>query len=88
MRNHPFNDFHPLMTDRMADTAALIALGYLNKEIADELRVSVKTVEKFREMLKHKLGCRGTADITRLAIYLGLIDLESSVTLPNETNHP
>lgn len=88
MRNHPFNRFHPLMSDRMADAAALIALGYLNKEIAEELRLSIKTVEKFRQMLKDKFGTRGTADITRLAIYLGLIDLESSITLPNDTNHP
>jgi len=83
VRNHPFNRFHPLMSDRMADTAALIALGYINKEIADELGVSIKTVEKFRQMLAHKFGTRGTADITRLAIYLGLIDLKQSVTLPS-----
>jgi DNA-binding CsgD family transcriptional regulator len=70
------------MSDRMADTAALIALGYLNKEIADELGVSIKTVEKFRQMLRHKFNTRGTADITRLAIKLGLIDLERSLTLP------
>jgi len=82
VRNHPFNRFHPLMSDRMADTAALIALGYLNKEIADELGVSIKTVEKFRQMLRRKFNTRGTADITRLAIKLGLIDLERSLTLP------
>jgi two-component system, LuxR family, response regulator FixJ len=82
MRVHPFNRFHPLMSDRMADTAALIALGYLNKEIADELGLSIKTIEKFRDMLKKKMGCRGTADITRLAIYLGLIDLQSSINIP------
>jgi len=70
------------MTDRMAETAALIALGYLNKEIAGELGISVKTVEKFRKMLKDKFGARGTADITRLAITLGLISLKNSITLP------
>jgi len=76
------------MTDRMADAAALIALGYLNKEIADELGVSVKTVEKFRQMLRLKFGTRGTADITRLAIYLGLIDLNNSMHLFHDTNCP
>jgi len=70
------------MTDRMAEAAALIALGYLNKEIAGELGISVKTVEKFRKMLKDKFGARGTADITRLAITLGLISLKNSITLP------
>jgi two-component system, LuxR family, response regulator FixJ len=82
MRTHAFNRFHPLMTDRMADAAGLIALGYINKEIADELGVSVKTVEKFRQMLKDRFGARGAADITRLAIALGLIDLKQSVKLP------
>ena len=70
------------MTDRMAEAAALIALGYLNKEIAGELGISIKTVEKFRKMLKDKFGTRGTADITRLAITLGLISLKNSITLP------
>lgn len=74
--------FHPLMTDRMAETAALVALGKTNKEIADELRVSVKTVEKFRQMIHDRFGARNTADVTRLAIYLKLIDLHRSVHIP------
>ena len=82
MRTHPFNCFHPLMSPRMAETAALVALGYLNKEIADELGLSIKTIEKYRINLAKKFGTRGTADITRLAIRLGLINLKESVTLP------
>lgn len=82
MRTIKFNTFHPDMSDRMAETAALVALGRINKEIADEMGVSIKTVEKFREMINDRFGTRNTADVTRLAIHLGLIDLEQSVTLP------
>ena len=70
------------MSDRMAETAALIALGRINKEIADELNVSVKTVEKFRQMIHDRFGARNTADITRIAIKLNLIDLDLSTPIP------
>ena len=74
--------FHPLMTARMAETAALIALGYANKQIAEEMRVSLKTVEKFRQQIHKRLGARCTADITRIAIKLKLIDLDLSTPIP------
>jgi len=77
--------FHPLMSDRMAETAALVALGYINKEIADEMELSVKTVEKYREMIHKRFGARNTADVTRIAIKLKLIDLDKSTPIPDET---
>jgi hypothetical protein len=64
-----FNTFHPDMSDRMAETAALVALGRINKEIAEE---------KFREMINDRFGTRNTADITRLAIWLGIINLNEA----------
>lgn len=73
------------MSDRMAETAALVALGYANKQIADEMQVSIKTVEKFREMIHRRFGARNAADITRLAIKLKLIDLDLSTPIPDET---
>ena len=85
MRYVPINAFHPLMSDRMAETAALVALGHINKEIADQMQVSVKTVEKFRDMIHKRFGARNTADVTRLAIKLKLIDLDLSTSIPDET---
>lgn len=73
------------MSDRMAETAALVALGHINKEIADQMQVSVKTVEKFRDMIHKRFGARNTADVTRLAIKLKLIDLDLSTSIPDET---
>jgi DNA-binding CsgD family transcriptional regulator len=72
------------MSDRMAETAALVALGYVNKEIAEELKVSIKTVDKFRQMIHDRFGARNAADITRLAIKLGLIDNDLSTPIPHE----
>lgn len=73
------------MSDRMAETAALVALGYINKEIADQMQVSIKTVEKFREMIHARFGARNAADVTRLAIKLKLIDLDLCTPIPDET---
>ena len=70
------------MSDRMAETAALVALGYINKEIAAQMQLSVKTVEKYREMIHKRFGARNTADVTRLAIKLKLIDLDLSTPIP------
>jgi DNA-binding CsgD family transcriptional regulator len=78
VRTIKFNTFHPDMSDRMAETAALVALGRINKEIADEMGVSIKTVQKFREMINYRFGTRNTADITRLAIWLGIINLDEA----------
>lgn len=55
----------------------LIAEGYANKQIADELGVSFKTVDKHRQHLMGKLNIHDVAGLTRCAIAEGLI--ESSV---------
>jgi len=55
----------------------LIAEGKANKEAAEELKISVKTVEKHRQSLMDKLNIHDTAGLTRHAIATGVI--ESSV---------
>jgi DNA-binding NarL/FixJ family response regulator len=67
----------PPMTIRMGQVAGFIALGYLNKETADELGISVKTVEKHRGRLMQAFGLRNTADITRFAILHRIISLKT-----------
>ena len=57
----------------------LIAEGQANKQIAAELGISVKTVEKHRQRLMQKLDIHDTAGLTRYAISAGII--ESSVHL-------
>jgi DNA-binding NarL/FixJ family response regulator len=55
----------------------LVAEGKANKQTADELRISIKTVEKHRQSLMQKLNIHDTAGLTRHAIAAGII--ESSV---------
>ena len=56
-----------------------IAEGMPNKQIASELGISIKTVEKHRQHVMDKLNIHETAGLTRYAIAQGII--ESSVQL-------
>lgn len=59
------------LTPREVQTLELLARGRTNREIADELQISVKTVDTHRSHLKTKLGLRNNADITRFAVRYG-----------------
>lgn len=61
------------LTDREREVLKLIAEGYKNKEIADFLFISLKTVEKHRTNLMNKLDLHNTAALTSLAIEKGLM---------------
>ena len=67
------------LSSREMEVLQLIAEGKANKEMAAELGISIKTVEKHRERLMEKLDIHDTAGITRYAISAGII--ESSVQL-------
>ena len=54
-------------------TDALLVHGHTNREVADRLSLSVKTVETHRARLSEKLGLRSRADLVRFAIELGLL---------------
>jgi DNA-binding NarL/FixJ family response regulator len=65
------------LSSREVEVLQLIAEGYANKQIAAELGVSFKTVDKHRQHLMGKLNIHDVAGLTRCAIAEGLI--ESSV---------
>ncbi|MEO5365856.1 MAG: response regulator transcription factor [Magnetococcus sp. WYHC-3] len=67
------------LSPREMEVLQLIAEGEANKQIAAELGVSIKTVEKHRDHLMHKLDIHDTASLTRYAISAGVI--ENSVQL-------
>ena len=67
------------LTSREAEVLQLVAEGSANKQIAVELKISIKTVEKHRQHLMDKLNIHDTAGLTRYAISAGVI--ESSVQL-------
>ena len=61
------------LTERQREILQLIVEGRANKEIADVLHVSIKTVEFHRARLMDKLGVRTVAELTKVAIQQGLI---------------
>lgn len=63
------------LTSREREILKLIAEGYTNKQIADHLCISLKTVEKHRANLMNKLDLRNTAALTTFAIENGLVVL-------------
>jgi DNA-binding NarL/FixJ family response regulator len=74
-----FADGQPLkrnveLTSREAEVLQLIAEGLPNKQIAGELGISIKTVEKHRQRLMDKLNIHETAGLTRYAISHGVIE--------------
>jgi DNA-binding NarL/FixJ family response regulator len=62
------------LTDRQRQILQLVAEGRQNKEIAEVLGVSVKTVEFHRGRLMARLNARSVAELTRYAVQEGLID--------------
>jgi DNA-binding NarL/FixJ family response regulator len=70
------------LTRRETEVLQLIAEGMANKETADELGISIKTVEKHRANLMRKLNIHDTAGLTRHAISAGIIE-SSAQALPS-----
>lgn len=62
------------LTTREAEVLQLIAEGRANKQIAAELSISIKTVEKHRQQVMNKLGIHDVAGLTRHAISKGIIE--------------
>ncbi len=62
------------LTSREAEVLQLIAEGRANKQIAAELCISIKTVEKHRQQVMNKLGIHDVAGLTRHAIAKGIIE--------------
>jgi DNA-binding NarL/FixJ family response regulator len=65
------------LTLREAELLQLVAEGHVNKQIASELGISIKTVEKHRQHLMEKLNIHDIAGLTRFAIATGIV--ESSI---------
>jgi DNA-binding NarL/FixJ family response regulator len=61
------------LTQRERGILKMIAEGYRNKEIADYLCISVKTVEKHRANLMQKLDLHSVSTLTAFAIQKGLM---------------
>lgn len=64
------------LTPREREVLVLIADGQTNAEIADELVISIKTVDRHRENIMRKLNLHNRIDLVKYAIRKGFIDLE------------
>jgi DNA-binding NarL/FixJ family response regulator len=62
------------LTAREQEVVKLVAEGYTNKQIAETLVISEKTVERHRANILEKLGMRDRVELTRYAIRHGLIE--------------
>jgi two-component system response regulator NreC len=62
------------LTQREREILKLIAEGYKNKEVADYLYISLKTVEKHRSNLMKKLDLHNVAALTAYAMEKGLVN--------------
>lgn len=69
------------LSSREVEVLQLIAEGAANKQIASELFISIKTVEKHRNRLMQKLGIHDTAGLTRYAIVEGVIECDVPLTI-------
>ena len=72
------------LTSREAEVLQLVAEGHPNKQIADILNISIKTVEKHRQSVMSKLDIHETASLTRYAVAKRIVQCE---ILP-EVNSP
>lgn len=61
------------LSPREREVLQQVARGFTNQQIADEVGLSVKTIESYRARLMKKLGLKERSDLVRLAIEMGLI---------------
>lgn len=67
------NDSAKPLSDREQQVLLGLAKGYTNKEIGEQINLSVKTIETYRARISAKLQLRSRADIVRYAISQGLL---------------
>ena len=68
---------YDLLTSREREVLQLIAEGYSNQRIAQELFISVKTVEAHKAHIMSKLHARNRTDLIRYALRKGLVGIDA-----------
>ena len=66
-----------LLSDREKEVLRLISLGYTQKEIAEKLFISIKTVETHKARILEKLGVHKRSDLVRYALKYNMISDET-----------
>lgn len=65
----PSNPSHESLSDRELEILELLGSGFVSREIAKSLNLSIKTVESHREHIKQKLGLRNAAQLVKYAFH-------------------
>jgi two-component system, NarL family, response regulator NreC len=68
-----------LLSRREAEVLRLLAQGHTHQEIADQLALSIKTVETYRKRLHEKLDLKSRAQLFRFAFESGLLDRDPAL---------
>lgn len=77
-RELPDRDRQRCLSQRECDVLRLLALGRSNKEVAQALRISWRTVETHRANLMEKLGSHSLADLVRYAMANQIVESEAA----------
>lgn len=76
MKNGESQGTFDTLSDREREILSWVAKGYSNKEIAEHLIISVKTVETHKSNLMEKLGLKTRPDLVKYAMKKGMLNFE------------
>jgi two-component system response regulator NreC len=76
LKNGENTDSYDTLSEREKEILALIAKGFSNKEIAEQLIISVKTVESHKSNVMEKLGLKTRPELVKFAVKKGLLNFE------------
>jgi len=68
VKNCSDKDVVEALTDREFQVFQMVGNGFTSKQIAQKLNLSVKTIDAFRESMKHKLGLKSANELSQYAI--------------------
>jgi len=74
MRDNKQDEKHGDLTKRETEVLKLVADGYMNKEVADQLHISVRTVDCHKNNIMGKLKLNTTAELVKYAIKNHIIE--------------
>jgi len=78
-RYHPHQKNEPIqLSEKEKSILQLICAEYTSKEIANQLNMSLRTVEAYRQSLQEKTGSKNSAGLILYAIRNGIVALEAS----------
>jgi two-component system, NarL family, invasion response regulator UvrY len=70
---HPHSNLHELLSNREIEVAQLIACGTSSREIAEQLCLSIKTINTHRSRILAKLGLKNNVELATYCINNNLI---------------